>query len=272
MRIAILTLLVLSAVPAHAGLFDYFRLPTSQKEVEPAVADARVKQYLEDLLGIKKFTIKGGHGPLTAAETKALDAHITSRMTRAPSMVTARIEAEGLTGTCVIAGPDVASPGWDPTKGFLAYVQLDTALVFPSEADRAYSLAAHVLGEQALFGFAPEAGPMWKVTERYLQQNAAAGGGPMGGGMGQLNAGDPIPYAVQSGESAPAADDIPAWAVRGLHDLKWKGAKKPVEMGLLIALTRRPASTVVRLTHVAGIGPLGKALFKDAHRLHTDDE
>ena len=268
MRNAIVSaLLVLSALPAQAGLLDYFRLPSSQPSVEPAVAEARVKQYLDDVLGVKKLTVKNGHGPMTGAETRGLDSHITSRMGRAPAMVTAQVESEGITGIVAIAGPNVNGAGWDPTQGFLAYVQLDTALVFPSEADRAFSLAAHVMGEKALFGFAPEAGPLWKVTERYLQQSAAA---PMGG-IGQLNAGDPVPYSAQSGESSPSDDDIPSWVVRGLTDVKWKKAKA-TEMGLLIALTRRPASTCVRMTHVAGIGPLGKPLFKDAHRLTESEE
>lgn len=269
-RAIALALALTCSAPATAGLLDYFRLPASQPDVAAPVAEARVRQYLTEVLGLKKVEVKNGHGPLTAAELKTLDSHITSRITKGAAMVTAQVDVEGIQGIAVIAGKDVASESWDPRVGFLAYVQLDTTLVFPSEADRAYSLAVHVVGEPALFGFAPEAGPMWKVTERYLQQNASA---PMGGGggMGQLNAGDPIPYVAQSGEEAPPADDIPAWVVRGLTDLKWK-KEKPVEMGLLVGLTRRPQSTCVRLTHVAGVGGLGKQLWKDAHRLTEPEE
>lgn len=267
-RAIALALALSCTAPATAGLLDYFRLPASQPEVPANVAEARVKEYLTSVLGLKKVEVKHGHGPMTAAEEKALDPHIVSRLKKGATMVTAEVDVEGIPGLAVIAGRDANAAVWDPTKGFLGYVQLDTTLVFPSEADRAFSLTVHVIGEPALFGFAPEAGPMWKVTERYLQQNASA---PMGGGMGQLNAGDPVPYVAQSGETAPESDEIPAWVVRGLTDLKWK-KQKPVEMGLLVGLTRRPASTCVRLTHVAGTGPLGKQLWKDAHRLIEAEE
>ena len=270
-RFASFACLLALAVPARAGLFDFFHLPSSQPDVAAAVAEARAKEYLEEVLGLKSLTIKDGHGAPTADELKSMDSHITSRMQRAPAMITAKLSAEGVTGIVVLAGPGVNDKEWDPSKGYLGCVQLDTGLVFPSDADRAYSLAVKVLGERALFNFAPEAGPVWKVTERYLQAGATAGGMP-GAGAAQLAAddGSAVPYQVEAGEKAPEADEVPAWVVRGLTDLKYR-KQKAQEIGLLMSLTRRPASTCVRATHVTGLGPIGKALFKDAQRLPSDE-
>jgi hypothetical protein len=270
MRIHAVLLTLLFAVPAHAGLFDFISLPGGKSDVSADVAAKRVREYAKDVLGLKGFQITEPRGELTSAEKKTLDRHLTSRIDRAKHVAVANVSSPQGKGILVIGATNLTEDAWDPTKGYMAYLSMDTELVFPADADRALSLVVHLVGEPPLFGFAPEGGPLWKVTERYLSSRGLGNptGGP--GGAGQFAGGTPE-YQVQSGETAPEADEIPAWVVRGLHDLKWKGGKA-TEMGLLVALTRRPNTGLCRLTHVTGIGTLGKTLFKDAQRLKGNDE
>lgn len=267
----ILATTFLAAAPVRAGLFDMIKLPTGRAAIPAEAATQRVNEYLRDVLGVQDFKVTNGRGDFTGAEKKALDRHLTSRLDRAGQIVIADVAGPRGKGVLVIAGGDLASP-LDPKKGYLAYLSLDTDLVFPEDADRALSLMAHVIGEPALFGFAPEGGPLWKVTERYLSRGYAPGGG-MPGQAGQFTSSDGAveAYAIRKDEPSPEQDEIPAWVVRGLHDLAWK-KEKPLEMGVLIALTRRPGTRVCRLTHVTGVGTLGKTLFKDFKRLATETE
>ena len=265
-RIIATVCLALVATPADAGIRDLFRFNTST--VPADVAEKRVRAYLDDVVRIPGLKVADGHGSPTSAEMKGLDSHITSRTDRAPEMVTARVTGKDVSGVVIVAGPGVTRPGWAPAKGYLAYLSLDSKLVFPEDADRAQALVSHLIGEPALFGFAPEAGPLWRVTERYLTKNYSA---MPGDGARFADSEGPGPYQVREGERSPDEEEIPAWVVRGIGDLPGKH-DKPVEMGLLLALTRRPGTSFVRLTHVTGVGSLGKALFKDAQRAKKDGD
>lgn len=256
--------------PATAGVRDWLSM-SSRDKVSPEAAQKRAHQYLTEVMKFDGFTVEGGKSEFTAAERKALDKHVLSRLERANAIHVVRVEHKGAKGVLAIAGTDAKSEEFDPRAGYLAYLSLETGLVFPDEADRAHQIMSHLIGEPALLGFGPEAGPLWKSNDIISLRGYSAG--PMGGGNGQAQFSDTSGYQPIPNEASPDADEIPAWVIRGLHDFPAKDAKdKPVEMGILAALTRKPGTNHCRLTHVTGIGTLGKALFKDGHRLAKETE
>jgi hypothetical protein len=257
--VAVPLVLSLLASSASAGVRDWLSM-SSREKVSPEVAQKRAQQYLSEVMKFDGFTVEGGKSEFTATERKALDKHVLSRLERASSIYVVRVEHKGAKGLLAIAGVDAKNEDFDPRAGYLAYLSLETGLVFPDEADRAHQIMAHLIGEPALLGFGPEAGPLWKSNDVISLRGYSAG--PMGGGNGQAQFTDTSGYHPIPNEASPDADEIPAWVIRGLHDLP----------GILAALTRKPGSNHCRLTHVTGIGSLGKALFKDGHRLAKETE
>jgi hypothetical protein len=76
----------------------------------------------------------------------------------------------------------------------------------------------------------------------------------------------------QASGSGHHGEDIPAWVVRGWTDLVWKDLPKPLDMGVLIALTRERGGKSSRLSHVTGVGSISKGLFHGGIRLNKEDE
>lgn len=263
----------LLSAPGFAGVRDWLSM-SSRDKVSPELAQRRAQQYLIEVLKFDGFTVEGGRSDFSPQERKSLDKHVLSRIDRAGSVYVTRVEHKGVKGVFAVAGTGAKNEEFDPRVGYLAYLSLDTGLVFPDEADRAHQIMSHLIGEPALLGFAPEAGPLWKSNDIISLRGYSAG--PMGGGgagNGQAQFNDTSGYQPIAGETSPDADEIPAWVIRGLHDFPAKDPKdKPAEMGILAALTRRPGGNSCRLTHVTGIGSLGKALFKDGHRLARETE
>jgi hypothetical protein len=272
------------APPVRAGLWNWFGLGQRRPRAEPQEAQARVSQYLTELLQRPGFQVSRGRSEMTREDRKALDSHFLSRLERTPEMVIASLAAPAAraTGFAVVAGPGVVRSGVDPVRGYLGFVVMFTDAPFPAEADRALSLAAHVLGEPALFGFAPEAGPLWPELEPYLSRNGAFPGEGVaqfaGGASGTAPGTDEprvAPYRAVSGERSPGSDEVPAWVVRGATEMNWRRHAKPLEMGVMLVLLRRPgAPKGTQIIHVTGVGKLSRGLFKDAirHSKKTDDE
>ena len=257
--------LVFGAGPVRAGLMDWWKATTQRGVVPPDKAQNQVKRYLERVLKREDFKVSQGRSILAAADRKTLDGHVVSRLDRFPEMAVADVTSRGTTGLAVLAGHGLAKGGWDPAKGYVAYVSLAVEAPFPVEADRALELTAQLVGEPAMFGFSVEAGPLWKESENYLV-------GALSGaeGAAQFAGGD---AASDEGHgSGHDLDDIPAWVVRGWTELVWKGCPKPLEMGTLFALTRERNPKRCRLMHVTGVGNVAKGLFTGAIRLNKEDE
>lgn len=267
-----------AGVPSEAGIKDWFRFSGRAATVPAPVAEARVKEYLANVLKLDGLEVTSGRSEIGARERKHLDSHILSRVEKAPELAVVEVSGKRFKGVGILGGHRLQSKNWDPVRGYVAYLSLVTPNPFPGDADTALSLLAHVLGEPALFGFSCEAGPIWAQTERYLASYhvpAAAGDG-----VAQFSGSSGIaPYKARS-DGAPDHDEIPAWVVRGLGDLIWrpgaaapsKDAAKPAEMGVLLAITREGSSRACRITHVTGVGKLGQSLFAGGHRLTKDDE
>jgi hypothetical protein len=270
--LAFVSMLSLIPAPSHAGLRDWLSLPSTRDKVSPELAQKRAQQYLTQIMQFDGFTVEGGKADFSPQERKNLDRHVLTRIDRATSLSVVRVERKDVKGVLAIAGVDPKAEAFDPHAGYLAYLSLETGLVFPDEADRAHQIMAHLIGEPAMLGFGPEAGPLWKSSDIVSLRGYQPVAG-QAGGNGQAQFNDTSGYQPIAGEKAPDEEEIPAWVIRGLHDLPRPDAKdKPSELGILAALTRRPGTSACRLTHVTGVGSLGKALFKDGHRLAKETE
>ena len=257
------------AAPSPAGPLDWL---TSKfhKSISPGIVEARLRAYLKAVLQNPRLRVSHGRAELTGAERKRLDPKVLERLGDAGDVVVADVAGGDASGLAILASKDIEKPDWDPATSFLGYVVLSSPAVFPGDADRALSLCAHLIGEPALYGNAPEAGPVW------LKKEPGGGGGGRGGGgggrggrgarfSGAESFGADGDYQPRPGEVSPDEDEIPAWVTRGVATVPLGANHRPTQLGLLIALTRGPGGHGVTLTHVAGAGPAGKPLFKGLH-------
>jgi hypothetical protein len=270
--LGIIVVLGLAARPVWAGFGDWFHLGSSHESLEPAVAQKRVGEYLRGVLGIKNWRVSNGRNDLTSRERRNLDSHVLSRLDRTQALAVVDVKtAGGVSGIGMLAAAKLDSGAFDPSAGYIAYISLLTDKVFPADADRALSLMTNVVPESSLFGFSPEGGPIWKVTDKYLGKLP---GDPTAQFSGADSAADDaiIPaYQVHPNERSPDSDEIPAWVIRGTTDFIWRGSK-PLELGVLVTLDRRPGTTKCRLTHVTSIGDRGKQLFAGGIRASAKDK
>jgi len=262
--IVVIAGLVCATAPVQSGVLEWFRLPSRRTVGSPDTAQSQMKKYLARVLKIEDLQVSGRKSALTSAERRALDSHVLSRIDRCPEAVIVDLSGRATKGIGVLGGSNLTKGEFSPAKGYVGYVSLVTSEPFPTEADQALNLVTKVVGESGLFGLSPEAGPVWKHVEQCI-----VGQVPGLDGAAQLSANQTAARTLPA-ESDP--EEIPAWSVRGLGELIWKGEPKPLEMGVLVALTRERGGKACRVTHVTGVGQPSKGLFSGAIRLNKDEE
>ena len=266
MRMRAFAIAVLCGVllPVQAGPLDWFSSKL-HRQISPALVEARVRTYLKAVVKNPRLKVSRGRSELTGAEKKRLDPKILDRIGDAGDLMVADVAGPDANGLAILASRDIAKPDWDPATDYLAYVALNNGAVFPGDADRALALCAHIVGEPALYGNAPEAGPIWLKKESGGGEGRGGGGGRGGRFNGGSFAGDTSGYRPRAGEVSPDEDEIPAWVTRGVAQVALGGHHTPMKLGVLVALTRGPGGHGVLLTHVTGAGPAGKPIFRDLY-------